>query len=192
MYHKHPVYDTDLHLIIDPVTRDIKNTSGKTVLMQNDHNSERFTFEIPRYIDGHDMSICNVVEFHYINIESAGEKNESRDIYIVNDLQVHPDSEDIVIGSWLVSHNATKYDGSLNFIIRFACVSDVNFTIQYQWFTNVFSELKVSKGIYNTDVVIGDDTDILSVWKQEINAMGMAAAGEVICVTLHWYSETFC
>ena len=167
--HKHPVYDTDLHLIIDPVTRDITNTSGKVVLMQYDHNSERFTFEIPRYIDGHDMSLCNVVEFHYINVDSANKSEETPGIYPVDDLQISPDSDDVVIGSWLISGNATNFSGSLNFIIRFACVDEETSEITYQWFTNVYSLLKVSKGIYNVNVITEDNSsDLLTSWKNEI------------------------
>ena len=84
--HKHPVYDTDLHLLIDPITREITNESGKTVIMQYDHNSERFTFEIPRYVDGHDMSLCNVVEFHYINTDANDKTIQNADVYQVDDL----------------------------------------------------------------------------------------------------------
>lgn len=170
MYHKHSVYDTDLHLIIDPISRNITNTSQKTVLMQNDHNSERFTFEIPRYVEGHDMTLCNVVEIHYINIDASNKNNRSSDIYPVDDIQLSPESNDVVIGSWLVSHNATAFNGSLNFIIRFACVSDENVgDIQYQWFSNVYTGLVVSKGIYNTEVVTNDDdSDVLYAWKKEV------------------------
>ena len=76
MSHIHSVYDGDTHFKIDPVTRQIENTSGKVILMQNDHNSERFTFEIPRTIDGHDMSQCNAVEVHYINIDAKDKSPE--------------------------------------------------------------------------------------------------------------------
>lgn len=170
MYHKHSVYDTDLHLIIDPISRNITNTSQKTVLMQNDHNSERFTFEIPRYVEGHDMTLCNVVEIHYINIDASNKNNRSNDIYPVDDIQLSPESNDVVIGSWLVSHNATAFNGSLNFIVRFACVSDENVgEIQYQWFSNVYTGLVISKGIYNTEVVTNDDdSDVLYAWKKEV------------------------
>ena len=65
MAHKHSVIDTDKHFVIDPVTREITNNSEKLSLMQNDHNSETYTFEIPRNIDGHEMALCNVVEIHY-------------------------------------------------------------------------------------------------------------------------------
>ena len=62
MAHKHEVIDTDKHFIIDPVTMGFSTESKKTTLMQGDHNCERFTFEIPRFIDKHDMSLCNRVE----------------------------------------------------------------------------------------------------------------------------------
>lgn len=48
MAHKHSMYDPDTHFKIDPVTRAIVNISDKNVLMQRDHNSEIFTFELER------------------------------------------------------------------------------------------------------------------------------------------------
>lgn len=167
--HKHPVYDTDLHLIIDPVTRNIDNTSSKYVLMQNDHDSERFTFELPRYIEGHDMTLCNVVEAHYININSSNNTEQSMGVYPVTDTQLSPETDDVVIGSWLVSRNATVYAGSLNFIFRFACVDETTSEITYQWFSDIYTGVKVSRGIYNTDFLTGEnDPDILAAWKKEV------------------------
>ena len=56
MSHNHNVIDTDAHYKIDGITRTIVNIDEtKRELVQNDHNSERFTFEIPRYVDGHDF-----------------------------------------------------------------------------------------------------------------------------------------
>ena len=61
--HNHNVYDTDNKFTIDGITRAIKNvSSSKTTVMQFDHNSEVFTFEVPRYIEGHDMTECNRVK----------------------------------------------------------------------------------------------------------------------------------
>lgn len=171
MAHKHPVIDADKHFIIDPISRDIQNDSGKLVLVQNDHNSERFTFEIPRYVDGHDMSLCNVVQIHYNNKDTTG-RYQNSDIYVVDDLTAvtaeEGDQEDTVTGSWLISMNATMFNGTLEFIVRFACVSN-NGTIEYQWFSNIYSMIRVLPGIYNVDVVTNfDDKDILTAWKQEI------------------------
>lgn len=166
MGHKHRVYDTDLHFNIDPITRLITSESGKVRLMQNDHESERFTFALPRYIEGHDMSLCNLVEVHYINTESNGRRN-SKDIYPITDLQISPDSETVVIGSWLISQHATLYNGSLTFIIRFACIEDT--LVTYQWFTDIYSEIEIGEVIQNTEAVTDcDNSDVLAAWKQEI------------------------
>jgi len=35
--------------------------------MQFDKNSERLSFELPRYIDSHDMSTCDKAEVHFVN-----------------------------------------------------------------------------------------------------------------------------
>ena len=51
MSHIHEVNDSDNKFIVDGISRAIKNTStSKTTVMQFDHNSEVFTFEIPRYM----------------------------------------------------------------------------------------------------------------------------------------------
>lgn len=170
MSDKHQVIDADKHFVIDPITRTVNNESGKLVLMQNDHDSERFTFEIPRYVEGHDMSLCNVVQIHYNNIDSS-RRYQNSDIYVVDDLAItagEDGSEDTVTGSWLISMNATEFAGSLEFIVRFACVQKDG-TIDYQWFSNVYSMVQVIRGIYNVDVVTNfDDKDILTAWKREI------------------------
>lgn len=168
MPHKHHIYDSDLHFIIDPITRKITSQSGKVSLMQFDHNSERFTFEIPRVIEGHDMSISDSVEVHYINTDSKNKREQSIDIYPVDDLQVSPDSNDVVIFSWLISQRATTYSGSLTFTIRFACNSEEG-ELRYQWFTDIFSVITIAKGIYNVDVATNNaDTDLLAQWKKAI------------------------
>lgn len=168
MAHLHSVYDGDTHFKISPVTRKIENTTGKVVLMQNDHNSERFTFEIPRYIDGHDMSLCNRVEVHYNNID-AKTKDASKNVYEVTDLQVSPNSEEVVICSWLISGNATRYAGSLNFVLRYACLTEA--VIDYQWFTDIYKEITVSESISNTATVATDNADILAQWKAELEEL---------------------
>ena len=188
--HKHPVYDTDLHLIIDPVTRSVKNNSGKTVLMQNDHNSERFTFELPRYIDEHDMTLCNIVEVHYININGTNKSEQSSGIYSVDDLSISRDDENVVTGTWLVSRNGTVYPGSLNAIFRFACVDEDTHEITYQWFSDIYTGLKISKGIYNADALTEDnDTDILAAWKQEVISAAQENAKIITDGIIHMLNE---
>lgn len=163
----HSVFDSDSRFIIDPASREIKNTSGKTTLAQHDHNSERITFEIPRFIDSHDMSLCDSVQIHYLNVDSAT-KDKSPGTYDVDDLQVSAADEDKVICSWLISANATKYTGKLNFVVRFACTENGN--VLYAWHTGINSDLTVSSVIYNSDEVAEEYADILAQWKAEIDA----------------------
>lgn len=167
----HQVYDTDAHFKIDPVTRAIKNEStGKNVLIQYDHNSERFTFELPRLVDGHDMSKSTSVEIHYINIDSTDKTKSNADVYPVADLQISPDDENVVICSWLISQNATQYAGSLNFLLKFKCV-DGNGDVVYRWNTAISSSISVSRGIDNGEAVVKEYPDVLAAWEARIDAL---------------------
>lgn len=166
MDHQHDLIDSDAYFIIDPVTRTMSNESAKTTLIQGDHNSERFTFELPRYIDSHDMSVCNKVEVHYLNIERRT-KTTSADIYPVTDLHVKSTTKDRVVCSWLISHNATKYVGTLNFMIHFACVSE-EAVVEYAWNTGIYEGITISSGISNSETIIEDYVDILEQWKQDL------------------------
>lgn len=174
MAHLHSVYDTDPHFKIDPATRAIENQSKvKTKIMQYDHNSERFTFEIPKLIDGHDMTQCDEVRIHFINIGSSN--NKTSDVYIVDDVQVSPESEDIVIFSWLVSQNATKYAGTLNFLVQFMCTQEDG-TVDYSWNTDVYKNFTISAGISNEEVVFTEYSDVLIRWKNELINAGSSSS----------------
>lgn len=167
MAHKHSVYDSDTHLRINPTTRTFAIEGfTKNTIVQYDHNSERFTFELPRFIEGHDMLVCNSVQVHYLNVDAKTQETSSG-VFVVTDLQESPDDENIAILSWLISSNATKYVGSLNFCIRFACISDEN-TVDYAWNTAVNTTMRVTDGINNAEVVIEEYADVLEQWKKEI------------------------
>ena len=166
MPHSHPIYDSDKHFVIDPITRNITNNSSKLIIMQYDHNSERFTFEIPKVIEGHDMSLSDVIRVHFINIGSI-KTNTNSGVYEVDDVKVSSDNPDIITFSWLISGAATKYNGSLNFAIRFYCLSDES-EIEYSWGTNIYSGIKVSNGLDNSETIVEDYVDVLEKWKQDV------------------------
>ena len=169
MAHKHSVYDSDTHLRINPTTRTFAIEGfTKNTIVQHDHNSERFTFELPRVIEGHDMLECNSVQVHYLNVDAKTQETSSG-VFVVTDLQESPDDENIAILSWLISSNATKYVGSLNFCIRFACISDEN-TVDYAWNTAVNTAMRVTDGINNAEVVIEEYADVLEQWRADITS----------------------
>lgn len=162
MAHLHTIYDSDLHFVIDPATRVITNQSeNKNSVIQFDHNSERFTFELPRYIEEHDMLECNRVEVHYVNIDSKT-GNQASGVYEVQDLQVSPHDDKVAICSWLVSSNATQYAGSLSFVLRFACTRGE--VVDYVWNTAVFKNYSVQGGLYNSDPIVSRYADVLAQW----------------------------
>ena len=169
MAHKHSVYDTDPHFVIDPVTRAIRNAStSKTKLIQYDHNSERFTFEIQRFVDGHDMSLCDAVEIHYQNSDSVT-KESYEGLYAVMDWQICPDDENVAIGSWLISRNATQYVGTLEFQMRFVCVTDGE--VDYDWHTDIHTGITISKGMHHSDAIATEYADVLAQLEAKVGEM---------------------
>ncbi|MBQ9073255.1 MAG: hypothetical protein IJY30_02165 [Muribaculaceae bacterium] len=179
MNHGHPaiVTDTDHHFIIDSTTRAITNDElKKTSLMQYDHNSERFSFEVDRIIEGHDMTLCNRVEVQYINVGSGGDKNEG--VYDVLDMQVSTENPDKLVFTWLVSENATLYAGTLNFQVLFACDGE-NGDVWYRWHTDVNSSILISQGMSNGEAITEEYPDVLAQWKAELFARNYAYEGAV-------------
>lgn len=109
------------------------------------------------------MSLCDRIEVHYINIDRRTSA-ASRDVYIADDVAVDGDK---LTFSWLISGNATKYYGRLNFIILFECLDpDGNYT--YKWNTEICKLLTIGEGISNTSAVIEDHSDILEKFRKEI------------------------
>ena len=166
MAHLHNIYDSDIHFKLDSKTRTFSNeTELKLLVGQGDHNSEIFTFEIPRYIEQHDMLKCNRIEIHYINISSTT-RDTSKDVYYAEDLQVSPEDENIVIFSWPLRGNATKYNGSLSFSISFKCLEGDEIT--YSWNTLIYSKISVGKSLNNTETIAQEYSDVLEKWKKEV------------------------
>lgn len=166
MSHIHSISDKDMHFSIDPVTRQIISESlVKTAVVQYDHNSERFTFCIPRYVEDHDMTTCNRVEVHYKNID-AETMATNQGVYLVEDLSVDPDDENTVVCSWVISQNATQYVGPLEFALRYGCVTDDNVT--YLWNTAPYVDFKVIAGHSSAEAVVTKYADILQTWWKKL------------------------
>lgn len=169
--HDHNISDPDSYFVIDPDTRQITNLSqSPNVLMQNDHNSEVYTFQIPRFVEGHDMTKCNRVRLHYIN---AGKRSGEtyKDVYEMTDLMVNPRDNTTLISTWTIKRQATQYAGKLSFAIQYICVDksysgeDPN-NISYEWHTDIYKDVEVRETIVNSEEAVSDYTDILEEWYQ--------------------------
>ena len=164
MPHDEHIVDSDAHFKIDGKTRAVSNTQEiKTMVVQGDYKSERFTFELPKIIDGHDMSQTTTIQIHYINISSST-REQSVGVYEVDDVTTETsDDKDIIVFSWLLSGNVTKYVGNLSFAIRFVYFDSLG-DISYAWNTVVYSSITVSATINNGEEVVEEYTDILQSW----------------------------
>lgn len=196
MAHTHEVFDTGKHFEINATSRFIKETSStKLVLVQGDHRSEVVTFKMPRYIDGHDMLLCDKVRVHYINAET-GSSNKSANIYEVTDLALCEDTEDILAFTWLIEAPATKYHGTLSFTVKFECTEGGN--IVYQWSTAKYAGVNILEAIDNIEEFVEEYSNVLDnlinrVDELENNGVQGGSSSRISEVTLlasAWVGET--
>lgn len=175
--HTHSMKDSGSYFVIDPVSRTMSNGSIEpNVIMQYDHDSEIYTFEVPRYVDGHDMMLCNQVLVHWNNIgESDYEENaETSDVY---DLRINPNDTSTVICSWKISRNSTQLVGILSFLVQYKCVEDGVTT--YEWHTDIYSDVVVKEGRTNGEASIIEYTDIIEQWRQRLFGAGDSVIADI-------------
>ena len=94
-------------------------------------------------------------------------KEKNAGLYKVTDVAVNAEDENIVNFSWLISQNATKLVGTLNFLIRFICVDDEE-NVEYAWHTAICTEPVVLEGMCNTENIVEQYADILGQWREEL------------------------
>jgi hypothetical protein len=170
MAHTHSVVDSDALFTIDPLTMQIIANGDIKALREGDHAAEIYSFSMPRYIEGHDMSLCNVVEVHYdnINVNSSTRTTTTNSSFdTVNNFGVSDTGEDMVEWTWLVKRDATQLPGSLNFDFRFACVAEDG-TVEYEKFTEIFKSIPVNERIYNKEKIASNNVDVLERYRAEL------------------------
>lgn len=165
----HDVKDTDTHFIIDGASRTVKNESDvKSMLVQYDHNSEQFSFKVPREFDNHDLSLCNTVRVHFINVDRTKRMENKGFNTVTETLKICPDDDKYVICSWLIPREATQLVGILCFVIQFACIE--NDKVLYSWNTAKYSGVTIAEGINADEEVANEYTEILTQWENELKA----------------------
>ena len=102
---------------VDTKTKIITNVSGKREFAVGDHDSERLTFQMDRYIEGHDMLLSNIARVHSFN-------GDTPNIYDIDDMAVDASNTDKVVFTWLLSSAAIIAAGPIRFALRFKCTDD--------------------------------------------------------------------
>lgn len=149
MTHERNIKDNDISFYINPSDRGIYNKSpGGIVLIQGDHNSVCPIFGIPRFIDGHDITLCDKLYIHYSNKIARNEGD-----YLVTDMTISPSDENFVLFSWLISENITMHPGILTFTVNFLC-NDAGGNVIYSWGTRSCGTI-IRKRINNGESISG-------------------------------------
>jgi hypothetical protein len=158
------ITDNGTRLVIDPITRTIapKYRNQKAVYVaKGDHNSTLITFEIPRYVDGNDMSDKeNVIQIHYVNMDAEDEKNISRGFFDAINVKVEQDEttgNEIVSFAWLIPNTATRYAGVVSIGITFERFGNIDNNVEevYSWSTSPYGKTIVWDSHDNSSVEVG-------------------------------------
>lgn len=174
MEHQHTVEDHDPgFFIIDTDTRAIypQSEEGDTLcLVQGDHNSEVYEFNMPLYVEGHDMSLCDKIRINYLNISKNGSSKYSGVYEVSNPTRSESASEgDTLSFFWPISLNATQFEGTLNFSIRFYCFAEDG-SVDYTWSTAIYSGIPVLATYDHGEEVVKIHADVLMEWERELDA----------------------
>lgn len=163
MPHTHKIVDSDVDFIIDPATRAITSETKKVYITQYDHNSERFTFRIPRFIEGHDMMECDTILFDFNNTSTTKKESNVGEYISTNKTE---DGE-FMLFSWLVSQDATKLVGSLSFSVSFIC-HDGDGNVIYEWGTDTYKRITVLEKARYSQAIVEKYPDVIEQIKSDV------------------------
>ncbi|MBQ7897617.1 MAG: hypothetical protein IJ323_04255 [Clostridia bacterium] len=138
-------------LVIDPVTRKISAKDGneKLFVAKNDHNSTVLSFEIPKYIDGHDMSSEDTfIHIHFVNMDAENNAKTSGGVCDVTATALES-AEGVLSFSWCIPRIATRYAGVLSVGVTFECYENSEGEAEevYSWSSAPYGDIVVCNSI---------------------------------------------
>ena len=145
--------DVTARLVIDPVTRTIspKYRNAKSVYVaKGDHNSVVIAFEMPRYVDGNDMS-NSTIQIHFVNIDK---KTKAKSMGISDAVGIKTETDDItgdeiVVFGWRIPNTATRHAGVVSVGVTFERYENVDGETEesYSWSTAPFGKTFVHESM---------------------------------------------
>ena len=144
----------------------VKQSEWKITVAQYEQDATCLVFDMPRYIDGHDMLACNAKEVHYTT------QNGGLGVYEIVDAALKKGSDKIITFSWYLSGIATENVGPISFVVRFAEIKNNDPTnILFDWYTlSNNKDIEVIAGMNNGEPVIEPHVDILNQWRMALLA----------------------
>lgn len=172
----HNIIDLDTHFVVNADDRSITNETGERfVVMQYDHNSERVTFEIPRQIENHDMSLCDLAVVLFTNTgkgTSVSTRSVGSGVYQIKDLVIDEEDDNKLRCSWLISREATQYTGKLKFQLEFICHEDEENGIpEYNWHSDQCDMVDVRPSLNSANDIVEVYPDIMTQFNARVDAL---------------------
>lgn len=155
--------DTQTRLLINPITKTIapKYRNQKAVYVaKGDHKSVSVIFEMPRYVDGLDLSEDEyIIQIHFVNLSEDG-KNYSKGISEAISREIEGDNLSF---AWLVDNRATRYAGVVSVSITIEKYASVDGKAEevYSWSTAPYGNTKVWDSYDNSSSMTEQEYDYL-------------------------------
>ena len=175
------VKDTGAFFTIVPETREVKVPSTHKVIgVVGDHLAEQLTFEIPKYIDGHDIAGC---ARRYVEWENV--KDEIGSDQLVELTEPPEGAKDgMLYFTWTIRDRLAAAKGLVQFSIHFEDV-DTNGLRLYHWGTTacknceILDSINAALGVYAAIWVAGDTLVIEDYTPVEDGALALEMPGIV-------------
>ncbi len=126
----------------------------KNIAVQYDHNVETVTFDCPRYWDDLDMSTM-IIYINYICPDNV------KGTYLVSNVTIDEEDDTIMHFNWTISRNVTLKIGQLSFLVNIKNIDEEGNMIN-NWSSAINNEMKISKGIDNSNDISEKYPDVLS------------------------------
>ena len=141
------------HIVVNPDRSITIPDQLKNIAVQYDHNIETVTFDCIRYWDDHDFSKMHV----YINYKRS---DGFKDQYLVDNLRVDDEDENIIHFEWTISRNVTLYKGNITFLVCVKSVDDAGNETPH-WNSQLNSGLTVLEGLECSEEIAESNHDII-------------------------------
>jgi hypothetical protein len=176
-----PIKDTGAFFTIVPETREVTvPKTHKVIGVVGDHLAEQLTFEIPQYIDGHDIGGCARRYVSWANVD--GEPGNDQ----LNELTERPEGakEGMLYFTWTIRDRLAAAKGLVQFSVHFEDIDDQGVTL-YHWGTTncknceILDSVNHAVGTYKAIWVAGDTLVIEDYTPVEDGALVLETPGIV-------------
>ncbi len=162
---------TEPHIVINADKTVTVPEVLKRIIVQYEHNIETFTFDCPRYWDGHDLSEMRIrIVFKRADGHSEPHPVENLRIDDIDDHMIHFE--------WTISENVTLVSGSVLFTVC-AKIVNVEGEREREWHTIPNRDLVVNEGMdCSGEEIVEQNPDIIDSILERLDVVEQGGASD--------------